>query len=69
MNKKFILLLSLLIVLASCREAEDIMDNTNELMKSARQPSQADESDSTQVNSLEGEDPPVKHGGHWRTTN
>lgn len=80
MNKKFILLLSLFIVLASCRDADEVTDNdtinANEL---ARQSSVVDEKttsknnfdtppDNTSKDNIE-EDPPVKHGGHWKNAN
>ncbi|MDP9955133.1 hypothetical protein J2X97_000770 [Epilithonimonas hungarica] len=84
MNKKFILLLSLFIVFTSCRDTEEAMEkeknNASEFAKSAKQSSVADKntvsesnfevpSDSTSTKYLEEEeDPPVKHGGHWKNS-
>jgi hypothetical protein len=79
MNKKFILSLTILVSLVSCREADEIVDNdkvntTNfiELRKQSEdkrtisRDSSTVAKDSTKSSLEEEVKPPIKNGEHWR---
>lgn len=79
MNKKFILSLTILALLTSCREADEIVDNdkvnTNKFIELEKQSedkktisrdSSTVAKDTTNSSLEEEVKPPIKNGGHWR---
>lgn len=79
MNKKFILSLTILASLVSCREADEIVDNdkvnTNNFIELRKQSdyktmisrdSYKVSKDSANFSLEDDVKPPIKHGGHWK---
>ncbi|HEX7868641.1 MAG TPA: hypothetical protein VF455_00865 [Chryseobacterium sp.] len=82
MKLRFIQILILIVTLNSCRQIDEIADienNSNQIisdnvetnLKKENYQNLATRIDSTSSAGFEidNNDPPVKHGGHWRTTN
>jgi len=78
MSTKFIQILVPLLTLISCREYEQIsiIENNNETLQTLEKKNLNGDSasgsyslivqDSSRINPKPEEDPPVKHGGHWK---
>ncbi|MDF2934211.1 MAG: hypothetical protein K0R36_3542 [Chryseobacterium sp.] len=77
MKRKFIHIVILLFTIISCREIEEnavYEQNTSEIKKENESINSKSSSENEQTSDviepnspeLEEEDPPVKHGGHWR---
>ncbi|MCX8534641.1 hypothetical protein [Chryseobacterium luquanense] len=82
MKLRFIQILILIVTLNSCRELDEIAeieeysnqimsDNVETNLKKENYQNLATRKDSASNSGFEidNNDPPVKHGGHWRTTN
>ncbi|MCX8526395.1 hypothetical protein OF897_20980 [Chryseobacterium formosus] len=78
MKLRFIQILILIVTLNSCRQIDEIADienNSNQIISDnvetnlKKENYQKKDSTSSAGFEIDNNDPPVKHGGHWRTTN
>jgi hypothetical protein len=71
--KKFILLITILAALISCRNDDDLMPTENELKKENKNNElylyDENQSKNDTINWVQESDPPVKDGNHWKDVN